>query len=67
MSAQDFGKAAKKALIDKNMNQRQLAKEVGTSERYISHILTGRRGAGMYEAPIRAVLGLTDGQQQQAG
>jgi transcriptional regulator with XRE-family HTH domain len=67
MSAQDFGKLAKKALIDKNMNQRQLAKAVGTSERYISHILTGRCGAGMYEAPIRAVLGMMDGQPKQAG
>lgn len=56
MATTEFGKMVKKALIDMDMTQTDLASAVGTSRRYIGFILTGDRSPGRYEQPIRAAL-----------
>mgnify|MGYP003593126958 CR=1 FL=1 len=53
-----FGKAVKKALLDKNMTQEELAKHVGTSPAYLGLILFGNRTGMKYRHSIVTELGL---------
>ena len=53
-----FGKAIKRALLDKNMTQEELAKRVGTSPAYLGLILFGNRTGMKYRPGIVAELGL---------
>ena len=55
-----FSKMVRKALIDKEMNHRDLAAKLNMNPRYLSLVLTGRRAPGKYEQPIRSELGLDD-------
>ena len=58
MAISEFGKLVKKALIDRDMSQMELAEKIGTSPRYVGHIITGVKSPGKYEQPIRSELGL---------
>lgn len=53
-----FGREVKKALVDYDMTQVQLAARVGTSPQYLCYILYGVRPGGKYIPAIIAVLGL---------
>jgi len=53
-----FGKDIKKRVIDLDMSLAQLAAEVGTSGRYLNHIMYGRRPNGIHAPKIAARLGL---------
>ncbi len=53
-----FGRAVKKKLIDKNMRVWQLAEEVGTTVRYLDHIMYGRRSGEKYVSKIAEVLNI---------
>lgn len=51
-----FGKKVKKRLIDLDMEQKDLARRVGTSDANISYILYGDRSGEMWIAKICEVL-----------
>ncbi len=55
-----FGINVKKRLIDMRMTQRQLAKDIGVSENYLTDILSGRRSGKKYKPLIYKKLGLED-------
>jgi|GEM_PF-2455581 len=61
-----FGKMVRKALIDQEIKQVELATKLSMNPRYLSHILTGRRSPGKYEQPIRSALGLDKNQSRIA-
>lgn len=52
------GKHIEKALIDRDMNQVQLAQAVGTTPQYLNYILHGRRSGEMYLKRIANILKL---------
>lgn len=52
----EFGRWAKKRLIDLEMTQAELARQVGTSRQYINQIFSGKKKNSKYEESIRAVL-----------
>jgi transcriptional regulator with XRE-family HTH domain len=54
----NFGKEVKKAIIDKDIKLKDLAKEIGISAPYMSDILKGNRIATKYKAKIAEYLGL---------
>ena len=47
----------KKALLEKHMMAQDLAKEIGTSRNYMSHIIMGRYPGWPYRKKIVAILG----------
>lgn len=47
-----FGKEIKKALIDKDMTQRELAREINVNENYLTDIINGRRSGAKYKNKI---------------
>ncbi|MCG8501012.1 MAG: helix-turn-helix transcriptional regulator [Firmicutes bacterium] len=51
-----FGEVVNKRLVELNMTQRRLAKEVGTSEVYLSMILRGVRSGKKYLNTIISIL-----------
>lgn len=51
-----FGKDVKIKLVEKGITQRELAKEVGTSESYLCQILYGLRQGEKYLDKIAAIL-----------
>lgn len=53
-----FAKKVKKALVDRDMSQKELALAIGTSHKYLNHILNLRKPPGKYEESIRSILGL---------
>ena len=53
-----LGVQIKKALIDKNMSQVELAEQVGTSKQYLNLILYGERSGKKYMDQIKDVLEL---------
>lgn len=53
-----FGREIKKALVDKEMTQRQLAAEIGVAPAYINHIIFGERPGAKYKQQIITALGL---------
>ncbi len=56
----NFGKNLKKALVDKGMKQRELAKAVGISYHTVSHYAIGDKTPGRATmAKIADVLGVT--------
>lgn len=55
-----FGKEIKKALIDVGITQEELAQQVGTTPKYMTHILFGTRSGAKYRARITSVLGIED-------
>lgn len=55
-----FGKSIKKALIDQQMTQSDLAHTVGTSKQYLRQIMIGDRPGKKYIKPIIQTLGLSD-------
>lgn len=54
----EFGKQIQKELVEKNMTQRELAKDVGCSYQYLYKILVGERSGDKYSEKIRQVLGI---------
>lgn len=55
-----LGVEVKKRLIEMQRTQVWLAAEVGTSKRYLGHILTGYRSGESYIPKIKQVLGLDE-------
>lgn len=55
-----FGKSIKKALIDQQMTQSDLANTVGTSKQYLRQIMIGDRPGKKYIKPIVQTLGLNE-------
>lgn len=53
-----FGVQVKKRLIELNMTQRQLAREIGVNENYLTDILQGRRSGTKYRDAINQRLNL---------
>lgn len=53
-----LGVEIKKALIEKNMTQEELAERVGVRKEYLSYILGGWRSGRKYVDKIREVLEL---------
>lgn len=53
-----FGITVKKRLIELGLTQRQLAKDVGVNENYLTDILKGRRSGEKYKDLIIEKLGL---------
>ena len=53
-----FGQAIKMKLAEKDMLVKELAEEVGTSSRYMSDIIRGRKPGYKYRGRILEVLGL---------
>lgn len=53
-----FGAEIKKALVDKRMTQRDLARELGIAPCYLGFILHGERPAERYLPDIIAILGI---------
>lgn len=51
-----FGKKVRKRLIDRNMNQTELAARLGCSKQYLYKILTGERSGKKYIREIRRIL-----------
>ena len=47
-----FGKEIKKALVDKDMTQRELAREINVNENYLTDIINGRRSGAKYKDRI---------------
>lgn len=60
-----LGAAIKKALIDKNMTQVQLAETVGVDAKYINLILYGDRSGAKYLDEIVSILELEDKSQRR--
>ncbi len=56
-----FGKAIKKRLVDLDMNQKDLARKIGTSAPQITYILYGSRSVERWVDPICEALGLNAG------
>ena len=52
----EFGKFVNEKLIELNMTQKDLAKEIGTSEVYLSCILRGERAGKKYKEGILKVI-----------
>lgn len=52
----EFGKFVNEKLIELNMTQKDLAKEIGTSEVYLSYILRGERGGQKYKEEILKII-----------
>jgi len=50
----------KKRLIELRMTQRELAKDIGVSENYLTDILSGRRSGKKYRHLIYKKIGLDD-------
>ncbi|WP_041720192.1 helix-turn-helix domain-containing protein [Alkaliphilus metalliredigens] len=55
-----LGSAVHGRLVQLNMTQRELAKEIGTSEVYLSMILRGRRSGNKYRMKIVEQLDLDE-------
>lgn len=55
-----FGKAVKKALIDKQMSQVELANKLNVSPKYVNLILFGERSGEKYMCGIVEILELDD-------
>ncbi|HHW39119.1 MAG TPA: helix-turn-helix transcriptional regulator [Bacillales bacterium] len=53
-----FGVRVKKRLIELNMTQRQLAKNIGVNENYLTDILNGRRSGKKYIDRLTKTLAL---------
>lgn len=51
-----FGKKVRKRLIDRNMNQVELAARLGCSKQYLYKILTGERSGKKYIREIERIL-----------
>lgn len=51
-----FGKKVRKRLIDRNMNQVELAALLGCSKQYLYKILTGERSGKKYISEIGRIL-----------
>lgn len=47
-----FGISVKKRLVEMNMTQRELAKEIGINENYLTDVLKGRRSGKKYREAI---------------
>lgn len=56
---QDWGMRAKKALIDRNMSQAQLAKELGLSRPYVTSIINGKHNSDDTKQKICDYLGIS--------
>lgn len=54
----NFGKEVRKAMIDKDIKLKDLAKEIGVSISYISDILNDNRNGSKYKIKIAEYLGL---------
>lgn len=52
----EFGKFVNEKLIELNMTQKDLAKEIGTSPVYLSCILRGERGGQKYKEEILKII-----------
>lgn len=57
-----FGIKVKKRLVELNMTQRQLAKDIGMNENYLTDVLNGRRAGKKYRDAITQRLNL-DGEK----
>lgn len=55
-----FGELVNERLVELNMTQKSLAKEVGVSEVYLSMILRGKRSGKKYKNDILRVLGIKE-------
>lgn len=53
-----FGIKVKKRLVELNMTQRQLAKDIGINENYLTDILKGRRSGRKYRDAINKKLNI---------
>lgn len=53
-----FSVRVKKRLVELDMTQRQLAEEVGMSEKYLTEVLRGRRSGARYREAILETLGI---------
>lgn len=53
-----YGKTVKKRLIDMDMTQAELAKELGVGRQYMNRILSGDRSGKKYKAEIARILKL---------
>ncbi len=51
-----FGKNIKHRLVELDMKQDELARQVGTSPQYINHIMYGERTGDKYIEKIRRIL-----------
>lgn len=54
----DFGVIVKKRLVELKMTQRQLAKNLGMNENYLTDILAGRKSGIKYRVSILMEIGL---------
>lgn len=52
----DYAKQVKKRLVDLDMTQAELAKEIGTSQQYLTSILSGKRSGKTFLNKINAIL-----------
>lgn len=55
-----FGKAIKKALVDKEMTQVELAERLGMSPKYLNLIMIGDRSGEKYRNAISILLDLEE-------
>ena len=55
-----FGILVKKRLIELSMTQRELAREIGANENYLTDVLNGRKAGIKYKAIISEKLGLEE-------
>lgn len=67
MADKRFGKEVKKALVDRDMTQLELARLLGCHHRYLGLIVNGQRGPGKYEQRIRSILDLGQTNGKLAG
>jgi transcriptional regulator with XRE-family HTH domain len=51
-----YGKRIKKRLIDLNMTQVELARQLGISKQYMSRIISGDRSGNTYRERIEEIL-----------
>lgn len=56
-----FGAEIKKCLVDRQMTQKELAKKIGVSPKYINLIIYGERSGKKYIPAILSYLGLDSG------
>jgi hypothetical protein len=54
-----LGSIIKKKLIEENKTQKELAQEIGTSEKYLYLMLYGLRSGDKYISTIETVLGIS--------
>lgn len=59
-----FGIKVKKRLVELNMTQRQLAKDIGINENYLTDILKGRRSGKKYKDAITRKLNIDCDEKQ---